>query len=127
MKESQIEETILEYLSYLGGFSCKIPNAGFFDGAKMVKHRSKHVINGISDVFLWLNGVFYCFEVKRPSEYKYVMKHYEKIKNSPVDLLNKKQKHLNEQIWFIENIRKQGFVGEFVCSVEMVRDIIKKR
>jgi|GEM_PF-6591616 len=128
IKESDIERGILDFLSYFPMSEViKTAPSGFFDGGVMKKHRSPYVKKGLADIFFWYNSMFYAFEVKSEPEYKYVMKRYQWLLKQVPSTLNKKQKHLLDQILFLEGVKTAGFVGEFVCSVDMVRDIIEKK
>lgn len=125
-KESDIEETILEFLSYIpNSFATKIAPSGFFDGGVMKSHRSKHVQRGLSDIFFWTSGKFYAFEVKTEKEHAFANKHMVQIMTLPKGQLSKKKQHLKEQLNFMLKIREAGHVAEFVSSVEDVQSILK--
>lgn len=126
--ESQIEYLILEYLSMIkNSFVTKIAPSGFFDGKKMIKHRSKFIRNGLSDIFLWKDGEFTAIEVKTPLEMKFLVKHRPEIIKTDRKLLSKKKQHLKDQIEFIENIKSCGHKGFFVCSVDQVKNLINNK
>jgi len=123
--EGEIEDLICKWLSFFNdGKVYKIAPSGFFNGKRFVKHRNKFILNGHPDVVFHYQGRVFYFEVKKPSELKYLMKHYVSIKNGIN--LNKKKLHLQEQILFVEDLRRVGHVAEFVCSLDMVREIIDK-
>jgi len=124
-KEGEIEDVICQWLSFFkDGKVYKIAPTGFFNGKRFVKHRNKFVLNGHPDIVFHYGGRVFYFEVKKPSEYKYIMKHYVAIK-SRINL-NKKRAHILEQILFIEDLRRVGHVAEFVCSLEMVKNSVDK-
>lgn len=105
-------------------FVIKIAPSGFFDGKKMIKHRSKFIKNGLSDIFLWKNGEFIALEVKTPLEMKFLVKHRPEIIKTDRKLLSKKKQHLKDQIEFIENIKSCGLKGYFVSSVDEVKKLM---
>jgi len=126
LTEEQINEAICSYLNYKAdGYAIRIAPSGFFKDGRMRKHRSKYIIKGVSDILYWSKGFFFAFEVKTPTAHKYIKKHGERLRGlSPVKL-NKGQIHIVEQIRFLEAIRQQGFVAEFVSSIEDVKTILE--
>lgn len=65
--EKQIENAILEYLSYKPGFFWKNQSVGVYDPQKKVFRKAwgKHQINGVSDILGVLPcGTFVAIEVK---------------------------------------------------------------
>lgn len=124
--ERQIEDLICDYLSYIPN-SHYIKNApsGFFDGKKMVKHRSKFIKNGLSDIFFWKNGEFIAFEVKAPIEMKFLLKHKEEIIKTDKKFLSKKKQHLKDQLQFIQFMEICGHQGYFVSSLDDVKQILR--
>ena len=104
----------------------KIAPSGFFDGKKMRCHSSIYVKKGLSDVFFWFEGKFIAFEVKTPLEIKFILKHQREIYNTNRNMLSKKKAHLKDQMDFIESIRKSGFFGYFVSSVDEVKNILRE-
>ena len=126
--EEDITESICHYLSLFRGSQLnRITPGGFFKNGRMRKHKSKHVKKGVSDIQFIYQGKFYVFEVKTPKEYKYTMKYYGEILSTPKDFLVDKKKHLKEQIEYIEGVRRNGFIGEFVCSIEMVKERLERK
>lgn len=120
--ETQIEEMILGYLNALRDFFVwKNPTSGYYNPKlkRFVKQKSKHAINGKSDVmgFYKMKTIF--IEVKTPVELKYLLKHYEELKRyfGP----NEKKTHLREQIEFVERAQKHGQLAFFADSIECVR------
>lgn len=123
--ESQIEEMICRWLSFFrDGMVYKIAPSGFFNGKRFVKHKNEFIKNGHPDIVFHHSGKVFYFEVKKPSEHKYILKHYVSIKNSLPT--NKKKKHIKDQIEFIEKLNSVGHVAEFVSSLENVKKIIDK-
>ena len=125
MKEIDIENQILDYLSKLrGGFVHKIHLSGkpIRKGSKIIKiipFGSKHYQIGMSDILFIFRGRTYCFEVKTPNEYKKIKKGWDKLKQ-PKQLLPKSWHHFKDQYEYLERVRKAGGVGEFVCSLDQV-------
>jgi hypothetical protein len=107
-KESDIENTILDYLALIKeGFFWKNPTSGFFDGKKMRRHKSKYALNGVSDILGIHKGRFVALEIKNQTEHRYYLKHAERLKNTPKSLCKtKKDIRFREQIQFIESIKR---------------------
>lgn len=132
--EEQITESICKYLSLFGGAQInRIAPSGFFKknsfskSGVMIKHKSKFVQRGVADILFWYKKKFIALEVKVPKEYNYICKNYLRISKSIPDMLSKKDFHILEQIEYLEGIRRNGFVGEFVCSLEQVRKILERK
>ena len=125
--EEMITEQICGYLSYFSsGQLNRIAPGGFFKNGTMRKHKSKYIKRGMADIQFILNGMFFAFEIKTPAEHKYIIKHGKKIADTPPDLLNKKRFHIWEQIQYLEGVRRNGFVGEFISNVDQVQEILYK-
>jgi len=126
--EEEITEAICQFLELFAGAQLnRIAPGGFFRGGVMKKHKSRFVKKGVSDIQFVFQGMFYAFEVKTPTEYAFAMKHYHNIYSSPYEVLSAKKRHLKDQIEYLEGIRRNGFVGEFVNSVSMVKEILTTR
>lgn len=128
--EKPIENLICDYLSKLpGGYVCQIELSGRpvrkGNFTIMIPFKGEHYRVGMSDILFFRNGKFYALEVKTPKEHKYIIKHYEKLRDAIPEHLNKKQKHLHEQITFIENIKRAGGIGNFVSCLEDVKNILQ--
>lgn len=124
VSEEMINEWICNFLSRQGGFVTRIAPSGFFKNGAMVKHRSVFIRRGVPDILYWRDDKAYAFEVKTPTAYKYAIKHYDRIKNTPKLKLNKMQIHLQEQIHILEQLKIQGVHASFVCGVEQVKLIL---
>ncbi len=122
--EEMITEQICTYLSFTRGQLNRIAPSGFFKNGVMRKHKSKFIKKGVSDILYLSSGTFYAFEVKTPGEYKYILKHLEKIRATIPSQLNEKQLHIWEQEEYLQGIRVNGGVGSFVCSLGQVRTIL---
>ncbi len=130
LPESAIKEQILNLLFYSKIFCWPNNTAGFFNGEKMVKHRSRFTQNGTSDILALIKkrdlfehlvgGDMLAIEVKTKKAYEYLMKHYSELKNYHGN--DKKKRHLKEQIEFIDNVNANGGIGFFACSMEMVAE-----
>ena len=128
-KESIIETQILRYLDTLGGYAIKLAPTGYFDTKRKVfrKHTSVFANRKKLDILFYYKGTTWNFEVKTPTEYKYIMKHYAKL-SDPVILLNgnKKQVHLHEQIIALDRIRESGNYAFFTYSAMHVKQLFLK-
>jgi len=123
MKERQIETMILDYLAALPGCDArKNESVGVFDPTKRTfrKSHSKYRINGVSDILGYYKNKSFAIEVKTESEYKFVMKHYDRIKNGGLN--TKRDRRLFDQISFIEMVKNHDQIGFFACSVDQVKE-----
>ena len=123
--EEMITEMICQFLELLQkGQLNRIAPSGFFKNGAMRKHKSKFIKKGVSDIQFMYQGKFYVFEVKTPKEYKFVMKNIAEISRTPRVLLYEKKAHLKDQFDYITGIRNNGGIGDFVCSVDQVKNLI---
>ncbi len=122
------EEDILRYLSKRGGFVQKVPTTGYFD-AKTGRHR-KHVSSfvkvGVSDISYLENGTLYVFEVKSDAKFRYIKKHLYAIMQSHGLGLNKEKKHIFNQGFYIDEIKRNGGQGDFVARIDDVIEILNR-
>jgi len=125
-KEESITESICHYLHFKGGLVVRIAPSGFFKNGRMLKHKSKFIRRGVPDILYWHNGKSYAFEVKKPIEHRYILKHGERIMATPRMNLNKKQIHIREQILIVRELVKQGAIASFVSSIDDVKKLIEK-
>jgi len=105
MLEKPIERSILDYLQYRsGGYFFKVNNTGIYDQAKR-KYRTpaKYDVAGKSDIMGVYRGIFVALEVKTPKTRKRVSEH---------------------QRLFLNNIKRNGGIGEVVCSIDEVKVIL---
>lgn len=87
--------------------------------------RVKFGCPGMSDIQFWYRKRTVWCEVKSPKEYKYVMKHFDRIASGQ-KLKTKKDIHLLEQINFILNMRENGCLGFFASSsMEVEKELAK--
>ena len=127
--ETEIERSILDWLNLLGAFPFKInlggkpiktPSGSFV----MAPFSNPYCRKGMSDILVFYRGKTFAFEVKTPSEYQFMVRHWHKV-TSQIKA-SKRIMHLRQQWEFIQSVQKQGNIGAFVCSVAMVKDIIEK-
>lgn len=66
MKEKEIENQILNFLTKIGIFAWKNQSTGIYDPVKKVyrKSNNRHHIKGVSDILGIINGRFLAIEVK---------------------------------------------------------------
>ena len=115
MKESVIQTSIIKYLKLIKpGYVLSVSTTGIFD-SKTKKFRTNKNQKGTSDILYFFKSRCIAIEVKTLIEYKFVMKHYERLKN--INLCKtKRDKHLHDQILFIEGLKKTGNHGFFTYS-----------
>lgn len=103
MTEAQIEESILQFLQFSRWLAWKNISGGFWDSSKKCfrKHKSKYVLNGVSDIIAVKNGRVLFLEVK-----------------------TKVGKQLDTQIIFEKLLTQHGGEYYIVRSVKDVVDII---
>lgn len=121
LSESQIEELILAHLNFkMRIHAWKVPKAGYYDVKRKIfrKQVSKFARNGVSDISGLLPGKGLFIEVKSEKDYRYIMKHYEELKNYFGSC--EKKNHFKEQIQFIEDVKTSGNIGFFADSVACV-------
>lgn len=126
--EKDIENSILQWLSYLrDGVFFKNHSTGIYDPERKAFRLSKnpYFIRGVSDILGVYKGVFCAFEVKTPAEYRHIMKHWERYRIGQIT--NKGQRRLANQVDFICRIREKGGIAGFVYSIEMVKELFRKR
>lgn len=128
--EKEIEKAIAKRLSYYqGGFVCVIELSGrpirTPSGTVMIPFQGEFYRKGMSDIIFLYKGKSFAFEVKTEKEYKWVVKHRDRLRKSARNLLTKKRDiHVREQIDFIEGFKHSGNYGDFVCNFEQVEKII---
>jgi hypothetical protein len=126
--EIQIERAILDWLTLLGAFACKIHISGkpIRIGKKMIMapFSNPYHRKAMSDILVFYRGKTFAFEVKTIDEYKFIVRNFDKIKGS--GKASERINHLRDQYQFLLSIRKQGGIGEFVCSISEVKEIIER-
>lgn len=126
--EKHVQGLILDYLSNLGGFVCKIELSGkpIYRGGKLqlMPFKNKYYRTGMSDILYFYKGSVFCFEVKEPSEHEKIKKHFNRIADLSYQELPKYLRHYKAQYEFIESIKKQGGYGGFVSNLMEVKEIL---
>lgn len=122
ISESVIQTSIMQCLSaFSGGRVLRYRNNPIIRVIKgrevPIRKCNQYTPAGMTDIiFLW-NSFAYFIEVKRESEYKWLMKHHDRIKSSFPK--NKRDVHAKNQINFIEDIvGRVGCKGFFTYSVD---------
>ena len=127
LNEKDIQKTVMAFLDTLRdgyfweNFSTGIPDKDKETGRRFTRNlpaRSRKV----PDILGILKGRGCAIEMKSPDEYKFLIKHYDRLKIGP--LKTKRDKHLAGQIDFIETYRAKGGLAGFACSLEQVKDIL---
>jgi len=127
--EKDIEASILAFLENLGGFAMKINLGGrpiqTKDGRLlMMPFKNPFSAKGMSDILFIYEGCVFCFEVKKPSEVKFIKNSYQRLQEGSFSAENKTYRRLRDQIIFIERVKSNGGYGGFVSSIEEVKSII---
>ena len=130
ISEQIVQNLILDYLGHLSNsYPLKIEISGkktYVNGVmKMIPFKNKYHRKGCSDILLCYEGKFYCFEVKKESEYLKIKKNYNRISTTPIKLLPEYLHRAKRQMNFIEDVRRAGGLGDFVCSLDQVRLILE--
>ena len=127
MNEESITEFLCSYilLKYKGAVLNRIAPSGFFKNGRMIKHRSKYIKKGVSDIQVMYRGSFYAIEVKTPKELEFYKKHEDQISMTPACRLSKKKAHLKEQQNYIKAIKAQGGKGSFVASISDIVELFR--
>ena len=126
MKESQIENQILQRLNLeRDGYFWKNHSTGIYDPKKNAFRLSSNLffVRGVSDILGVYQGKFVAIEVKTPDKYRYMLKHWERLKIGQIT--NKDQRRLASQINFIETIRERGGIAGVACDMKTAMEILK--
>jgi len=116
LKESVIQASIVAYLKTIKlGYVLNVSTTGIFDPIKKQFRTNKNQ-KGTSDILFFNRGKCTAIEVKTAIEYKFVMKHYERLKNISL-CKTSRDKHLHDQILFIEGLKRSGNAGFFSFSI----------
>lgn len=129
MKESDIELGICWYLNSLpDSIVWKNAPSGFLfkdrSGTRMRAHSNPFARMKRLDLDWIYKGRLISLEVKKPEEYKFIHKHWDRLKNEQWGS-NKRNKHFAEQIRTVERINLNGGLSLFVCSVRQVKELYK--
>ena len=123
LTEKQIETIILNHLSVTKGcVFLKLNNTGIYD-TKLKKFRTlqnKFTPKGVPDIFGSYYNIAAWIEVKTPTEYAYLVKHYDELRSYMG--VTPRKNHFKNQIQFIEHRRKIGDIAFFACSWAMVKE-----
>lgn len=125
--ERQIQDTVLTYLENVGFYVWENKSIGVFDAKRGAFRSSSSEFNrkGVSDILgVGFNGRLMAIEMKTPKELTYVLKHYEELRDRPQT--SKKRIHLQNQILFIENVRRSGGVAFFSDGINTTRHELRK-
>jgi len=115
-EEGLIKQSIKSYLErVLKGFVVSISTTGIYD-EKKGRFRSNKTQVGTSDLLYFIAGTCIGIEVKTEKEYKFVSKHYERL-SDPFKCKTKRDKHLHDQIIFINHLKSTGNHGFFTYSI----------
>lgn len=71
-----------------------------------------------------IRGSYVAIEIKKPSEYRFLINNYERIKLG--NCKTKRDWHLFHQIGFVENVRDNGGIAFFTSDVKEVERIFKE-
>lgn len=109
LSEKQIENCMLRWLNAQWDcFAFKINTVGIYDPVKKIfrKNMNPYVIKGTSDILGLCRGRFFALEVKTPLT----------IKNGLSE----------EQIAFLNRVKKRGGYAFAVCNMEQVQFVIDR-
>ena len=131
--ESEVQRGIIDYLELLQIFWWR-QNSGmatYKDKNKGIR-RVKYGTTGASDLGCIaggnatnnVRGKYVAIEVKTPSEHRFLLKNYERIKSGVIR--TKRDNHLFNQIGFVENVKDHGGIGFFASSISDVEKEFKK-
>lgn len=71
MKESNIQNSICEYLSYRHHFFWRSNTTGVYDPTRQVfRKKAKYALSGVPDIIVIKDGFFIGLEVKKPRTYQ---------------------------------------------------------
>lgn len=116
MKESIIQKSIIQYLKLIKlGYVLSVTTAGVYD-PRTKKFRTNTNQKGTSDILFWHKGTCIAIEVKTEKEYKFVTKHRIRLSVART-CITKRDKHLHDQILFIEGLKRTGNHGFFTDSI----------
>lgn len=120
LSETNIQSAILRALeAQTGGRVLRFRNnpiVRVINGREVpIRQCNRFSPKGVPDIIYLANGTSYWIEVKRETEYKWLMKNYERLKTGIAK--TKRDAHVQHQIMFIEDIKKRtGNHGFFTYS-----------
>lgn len=131
--ETEILGSILDGLQLMGkGAFYRINNAPVFDKKTgNFRRKSKHAVDGISDILGCYKGKFAAIEVKTVSEYNRVVRfltflHEQNISTETFIDSDKWKMRIVNQANFIKDIIKQGGIGFFTYSLDHTIEKLEK-
>ncbi len=138
MREKQEKFIENEILCYFMEKWCRVSYKndikGFYNEKKWFyqKNQSPFIRNWISDIMVFRKKQLIAIEVKKPSEMSFFDRELEDLRQRYIQaeirwISNiKKYKHAVEQKEFLEDIKIEGWVWFFACSLEQVKEILKE-
>lgn len=125
--EAEVQRAVGEYLEVLKLFWWRqqVGMATYKEENKK-ERRVKYGTEGASDLGCIaggdrannIRGTFVAIEIKKPSEHRFLIKHYDRIREGICR--TKRDWHLFHQVSFIENVKDHGGEGFFASSVDDV-------
>jgi len=118
-RERRFEDDLFRYLNSIRAFARCWKNEEY--PSPVMKGQSHNRIMG-SDVYgiIKPSGRWLAIEVKRESDYKFIMKHYDRMRTYVGP--NKKYQRFARQINFIEMIKAHGGLAFFACGWQEAKD-----
>ena len=122
--ETKISKSIRDWLEFKGYRVIRVKAEPTYDPKKGVYR--KHTSNdGVSDIIaIHPNGQIAALEVKKPDEYRYVLRHYWKLLKRDFEPWNKRKERLFNQIEFTRFVNNGSKMGGFACSLETAQLVI---
>ncbi len=120
LKETDIQAMVLNYFRRIGVMAWRNNNTAVYD-PKIKRFRRFTGLRGVGDIIgITREARFVSIEVKTEKEYKYIKKHYDRLKNDFHASHEKRKIHFQEQILFIEEIKKRGGCACFASGIDHV-------
>jgi len=117
MKESVIQASIISYLKTIKlAYVLNVSTTGVYDPSKK-QFRSNKNQKGCSDILFFWKSTCVAIEVKTRLEYRFVNKHYDRLMKLYL-CKTKRDRHLHDQILFIEGLKRSGNKGFFTDSID---------
>ena len=125
MKETNIQQTIRLSLSKIGFKMYRNNVGGLYDiNGRWVSFGLK---DGSADLIGFSpRGIFTSVEVKTPVEHRYILNHWEYLRDGNFKK-GTKQYRYQRQIWWHDSVNQSGGLGFFAsCPKEIIRNIKKR-
>jgi hypothetical protein len=117
VSEKEIENDILTFLKWKGIFAWNNQSTGIFDPTKKTfRKKSKHQLNGVSDILGIIDGKMLAIEVKKPTLSK---KTNLFIPRTQDDLAKKASE---DQILFVNNVKCLGGIAFYADTLDVVKE-----